>query len=315
MIKGITCGALAGAVWGGVFLVPQILADFSPLELMTGRYVAYGLVSLLLLLPVLKRVLPQLQRHDWITLLWLSVAGNLVYYLLLSVAVQRVGVAPTSLVIGMLPVLVTLVGVTGHNAIPIRQLALPLLAIVAGVACTSHDVFSAALPADLAQDAGSKAIGLLAAAGALVAWSAYAVGNARHLAKRPDLSSHDWSLLTGVITGALALIAALPLLLPGASAAAPARSWGVFTLMMIGLAIGPSVIGTGLWNAATRRLPLTLGGQMIIFETVFALLYGFLHEGRLPRPLEIAAIVLLLGGVAASSWVHATQAPPPGHAG
>ncbi|SMC16334.1 Permease of the drug/metabolite transporter (DMT) superfamily [Andreprevotia lacus DSM 23236] len=314
MIKGISYGALAGAVWGGVFLVPRMLHQFSPMALMTGRYVAYGLVSLLLLLPTLRAVWPRLQRHDWITLLWLSVSGNLVYYLCLSVAVQSVGVAPTSLVIGMLPVLVTLVGAFEHNAIHIKRLILPLLAIVAGVACTSYDVFSAELGSGLAQDASGKTIGMLAAAGALVAWSAYTIGNARHLARRPDLSSHDWSLLTGVVTGAMALLLALPLLWSPA-ATNPALPWGLFAGLMALLAIGPSVIGTGLWNAATRRLPLTLGGQMIIFETVFALLYGFVWEARWPRPLELTAIVLLLGGVAASSWAHATHTPSPEHAG
>ncbi|WP_035052117.1 DMT family transporter [Andreprevotia chitinilytica] len=314
MLRGVAFGAMAGAVWGGVFLVPQILANFSPMELMTGRYVAYGLISFLLLIPAFASLLPRLQRHDWWTLVWLSITGNLVYYLLLSMAVQRVGVAPTSLVIGMLPVLVTLIGSAEHNAIDLKPLLLPLTAIVAGMVCTSYDVFSAVLPAGHAQAPADKAIGLLAAVGALVAWSAYAVGNARHLARRTDLSSHEWSLLTGVATGVMALGLTATLFWQAPLPHAGVRSWPLFAAVMVVLAIGPSVLGTGLWNAATRRLPLTLGGQMIVFETVFALLFGFMYDGRLPRPLELASIVLLLGGVAASSWIHAVHARTLEHA-
>jgi drug/metabolite transporter (DMT)-like permease len=77
------------------------------------------------------------------------------------------------------------------------------------------------------------------------------------------------------------------------------------------VALGASVIGNGLWNAASKLLPLSLSGQLIVFETLFALLYGFLHEGRWPRPLESCAIALMLAGVLWSVSLHrpAAQAP------
>ncbi|GGP19792.1 DMT family transporter [Silvimonas iriomotensis] len=310
MFAGILYGVMAGALWGVIFLVPRVLSMFSATELMVGRYVAYGIVSLLFLLPVARSVLPRLGRRDWFTLLWLSVAGNLVYYFMLAIAVQRVGVAATSLVIGMLPVLVTLAGSTDHNAVPLRRLILPLTAIVLGVLCNGADVLTARLPADYAQSTGARLIGLGAAVAALLSWSAYAIGNARFLIRRSDLSSHDWSLLMGVTTGGLALLTGLAVLGPSATPHDVVRPWGWFTLAMFAIAIGASMIGTGLWNAATRRLPLTLGGQMIIFETVFALLYGFCYDARWPRPLELAAIFLLLGGVVGSSWAHAVRHAP-----
>ncbi len=310
MFAGIVYGVMAGALWGVIFLVPRVLSMFSATELMVGRYVAYGIVSLLFLLPTARTLLPRLDRRDWVTLLWLSVAGNLVYYFMLAVAVQRVGVAATSLVIGMLPVLVTLAGSADHNAVPLRKLILPLGAIVLGVLCNGADVLTARLPVGYAQGTGARLLGLLAAVAALVSWSAYAIGNARYLMRRSDLSSHDWSLLMGVTTGALALLTGLVVLSPSATSAEVGRPWGWFVLAMFAIAIGASIIGTGLWNAATRRLPLTLGGQMIIFETVFVLLYAFIYEARLPRPLELAAILLLLGGVAGSSWVHAVRHAP-----
>ena len=43
---------------------------------------------------------------------------------------------------------------------------------------------------------------------------------------------------------------------------------------------------------------------MIVFETVFGLLYGFLFEMRLPHPLEALGIVLLLAGVVWAVRAH-----------
>jgi drug/metabolite transporter (DMT)-like permease len=38
MWNGIFCGLLAGALWGMVFIVPELLSAFSPLEMAVGRY-------------------------------------------------------------------------------------------------------------------------------------------------------------------------------------------------------------------------------------------------------------------------------------
>ena len=58
-----------------------------------------------------------------------------------------------------------------------------------------------------------------------------------------------------------------------------------------------SVIGNGLWNSASRRLPLTMTGQLVVFETLFALVYSFAWERRWPTPLEGCAITAMLAGV------------------
>ena len=88
------------------------------------------------------------------------------------------------------------------------------------------------------------------------------------------------------------------------------HDWQVFWGLNLVLAVGASVIGNALWNAASRLLPLTLSGQMIIFETLFALLYGFIWEQRLPRPLELMAIAALVIGVSWSARLHQVHAEP-----
>ncbi|WP_267118054.1 DMT family transporter, partial [Xanthomonas sacchari] len=138
--------------------------------------------------------------------------------------------------------------------------------------------------------------------------TAYSIKNARWLRRRPDLSGRDWSLLTGVVTGALALTLALPAFALSGTAHAGA-DWMRFWGMALVLALFASVIGNACWNHASRLLPLTLVGQMIVFETVFALLYGFLWEQRWPTALELLAIACLLGGVLWCTLVHARPQP------
>ena len=90
------------------------------------------------------------------------------------------------------------------------------------------------------------------------------------------------------------------------------RDWTLFWICNGLLALGASVIGNHFWNVASRRVPVTLTGQLILFETLFALLYGFIHRGFGPRALELAAISLLILGVTWSVRLHAAPSTQDG---
>lgn len=303
MGKGISYGLTAGALWGLVFLAPRLLPGFSPLELSAARYVLYGLVSAVFLAPLWPRLRHTVTRHDWRALFRLSLVGNLVYYLFVAASVQMAGIAPASLIVGVLPVTVTLVGSRDHGALPLSKLAGPLALVVAGIVCINVDVFTHA--AASGGDWRLTLAGVVCAVGALASWTWYAVANARYLAKFGHFTSQEWSLLTGVATGVLACALAIAaLLLPHSVTADVPRDWQMFLIVNIAVAIGASTIGNAFWNAASRMLPLTLSGQLIVFETLFALVYGFIYEHRLPRLLEVAAVALLLAGVSASVRLH-----------
>ncbi|MGF6599661.1 drug/metabolite transporter (DMT)-like permease [Paraburkholderia sp. GAS448] len=306
MQRGVAYGVMAGALWGMVFLVPRLLPDFSPLLLGAGRYTMYGVVSLVAALPAARSLLARLSREDLRALVTLALAGNILYYILLTSAVHMIGIAPSSLIVGVLPVTVTLLGRRDHGAVPLARLALPLAMVVAGIACINIDVFTV--------DGGSpgsvltKLTGLACATGALACWTWFAVENARYLQRNTRFSGNEWSLLWGVVTGGLgAALWVVIALLPSGALQMPLADerWHLFWMLNLVLAIGASWLGNGLWNAASKRLPLTLSGQLIVFETLFALLYGFIYDHRMPRPLEIAAIALLVAGVSWSVRQHA----------
>ncbi|WP_369976818.1 DMT family transporter [Xanthomonas bundabergensis] len=298
---GVGSGMAAGALWGLVFLAPQLLAGFSPLQLSVSRYLAYGTVAALVLAPRWRRATGALGAAEWWALLRLSLLGNIVYYVLLGSAVQWAGGAATALIIGLLPVVVTVLGSRAAGAMRLRRLAAPCALCVVGVLLVAAQTLVDAPHAQTS--VGTRAAGLACAVGALACWAAYSIRNAHWLTQRPDISGRDWSLLTGVVTGALALALAIPAFAFGHGHAATdwARFWGI----AIVLAVFASVIGNACWNRASRLLPLTLVGQMIVFETVFALLYGFLWEARWPTSLEALAIACLLAGVLWCAWLHA----------
>lgn len=297
---GLFYGMLAGALWGGIFLAPKLIpAGFTPLQLSTARYLTFGVIALVLIAPKIKRVSAQFGRAEWIALLWLSLVGNLLYYVFISTAVQLSGVAFTSIIIGFLPVAVTIIGSMDHGAVSLKRLWPSLFFGAVGIIGISwQSLMHDGTPMD-----ARKLIGLAAAIGALASWTAFAVGNARWLVRLHAVSADEWNLMTGVVTGGIALVLAVPAFAFG-GVAHPASDWMRFTMVAVGLGISASIFGNALWNRMSRLLPLTMVGQMILFETLFALLYGFLWEGRGPTLIERVAIVSVVLSVLLCMQAH-----------
>lgn len=96
----------------------------------------------------------------------------------------------------------------------------------------------------------------------------------------------------------------LPLATWQADAARTSQEWTGLITVSLGIAVLASIAGNALWNRMSRLLPLTLVGQMILFETLFALIYALIWEHRLPTMFEIAAFVLLVTAVLTCLAAH-----------
>lgn len=312
LLAGVACGAGAGALWGLVFLAPEMARAFSPLQLSVGRYLCYGGIAAALVAPRWRSLTQRLSWRHWQRLAWLALAGNTLYYILLSTAVQTGGIAMASLVMGFLPLVVTVVGSRDRGAVPLRRLMPSLSLCAAGAVCIGWEAIAGpTVAAEAGTSSGTSAqglIGLICALAAMASWAAYAVGNARSLAQLEDVSAHDWNLLTGVVTGAQSLVL-IPLALAFDTTHHAAGDWARLAAVSAGLAVLASVAGNSLWNRMSRLLPLTLVGQMILFETLFALVYCFAWEQRLPTPLEIAAMAFVVTSVLSCLAAHRAPAP------
>ncbi|MFJ2546006.1 DMT family transporter [Pseudomonas sp. NPDC087612] len=301
MKRGVAYAGVAGAMWGLVLMVPQLLPEFSPVLLSCARFVLFGLVTLVLAIPM-RKALARLTLGDLWMIGRLALIGNLLYFICLVAAIQRLGVAPASLIVGVLPLTITLYGRHDSGGVALRQLLLPLGLILAGMLCINLQTF--ALEPGAVAD---KLAGVLYALGALACWTWYAVHNSRYLKQCGHFDSHQWSVLNGVMTGVLSLVlvALLALWQPAQLQveAAPER-WTLFWLYSLGCAVFGSWLAALLWNAASKRMPVTLSGQLIVFETLFALLYAFIWRQSGPSLLEGLAIVLVIGGVCWSMRQH-----------
>ena len=296
---GVLYGMMAGALWGVIFLAPTLVPDFTPLQLATARYLTYGIISLAIIAPKLTRIASQFGTPEWIALGWLSLIGNIVYYVLISTAVQLSGVAFTSIIIGFLPVAVTIIGSRDHGAVSLKRLWPSLLFGAIGIFGVSWQSLTETQSGlDM-----SRVVGLVCALGALASWTAFAVGNARWLTRLQHVSSDEWNMMTGVVTGALALVLVVPAFVFGGKSHA-ADEWLNFILVASSVAFMASILGNAFWNRMSRLLPLTMVGQMILFETLFALLYGFIWEQRGPTLIETAAIISVVVSVVLCMQAH-----------
>jgi drug/metabolite transporter (DMT)-like permease len=317
--SGIAFALAAGLMWGLVFVGPLLLPEYPATLQSFGRYLAFGLIALPLAWFDRTR-LAQLTRSDWLEALKLALVGNIVYYLCLASAIQRAGGPLPTMVIGTLPVVIAITSKLRRAADGARveaplawsQLVPSLLLIGTGIALVNQ-VELARLRADPAADLARYAWGGVLAVGAVACWTWYPIRNAEWLRAHPDRSPRAWATAQGLATLPLALVgyaltwAWSAWAADGQAGSSPAGSapfampFGPraadFIGLMLALGLFASWLGTLCWNEASQRLPPTLAGQLIVFETLAALAYAFALRGQWPLWQTLAGVALLVSGV------------------
>ena len=324
--SGIVFALAAGLMWGLVFIGPLLLPDYPASLQSFGRYLAFGLIAL----PLAwfdRSKLAQLARADWLEALKLALVGNIVYYLFLASSIQRAGGPLPTMIIGTLPVVIAITSKLRRTAdgarleAPLRwgQLLPSLTLIGIGIALVNH-VELGQMQRDPGAHGRRYAVGTLLAVCAVACWTWYPIRNAEWLRGHPDRSPRGWATAQGLMTLPLALIG-YALTWAWTAGWAPAGAepsasafpmpFGPRPLFFVGLmfAIGllASWLGTLCWNEASQRLPPTLSGQLIVFETLAALSYAFMLRQRWPAPETLVGIALLVAGVL---WAVRSQPEP-----
>ncbi|MBT2325856.1 DMT family transporter [Variovorax paradoxus] len=275
-----------------------MVGHFGMVDITAARFVVFGAVAGL---AVWWR--PAGQRwpgaRQAFTVLGLSGLGFTGYYLLLAFSIAAAGTEVPSLVIGTIPVWMMLLG---------RPVGLRMQALLPGLALTAAGIalmVAGAWPEGGASGAGGAHFGwgLLLALLAMASWTAFGLLNAARLQRHPEVHAADWTNWLGIATG----LGALVLWLVAGSDVATLRAQPdgtLFVLLALAGGLGSSWLATVLWNVASQRLSASLCGQLIVSETLFALLYSFLWDGRWPHASEIAAAVLFVLGILASIKAH-----------
>lgn len=288
-----------------VFVAPRITPGLSTIDLTAGRFVSFGAVSALaMLLAVRSRKLPNWRQA--LAALGMSVLGFTGYYLLLALAIRDAGTEMPTLIIGVIPIWLMLLG---------KPHSLRWTSLLPGVALTAcglvlmmlanirplDPALSSAAQADPLQ--GGYLRGIAYAVAAMLSWTVFGLMNAAWLKRNSDVKATDWANWLGVATGLTAL------LLWFAAGSEPKQLLPLvhieyLAIVCIVTGIGSAWLATILWNIASQRLSASLCGQLIVSETIFALVYSYGWDGTWPGALQVAACVLFVLGILASIRAH-----------
>ena len=296
MLTGVMAGLGAGALWGLIFVMPRMLGDYSGVDMTAGRFVAYGvLAACVMALGWRRRPRPSLRQAG--AALGLSILGFSAYFLLLVLAIQDAGTEVPTLIIGTIPLWVMLLG---------KPVALRWRGLLPGLVLTLAGLLlmMSATQSGPAGQGGHFYRGVALACAAMASWTLFALLNAAWLKRNPQVNATDWANWLGIAAGLGAFLlwwvagSDLPKL-----AAQP--DLGLFALLCLGTGFGSAWLATILWNLASQRLSASLCGQLIVSETVFALLYSFAWDGQWPSLVQLAACALFILGILASIKAHA----------
>ena len=308
MLTGVLFALAAGLMWGLVFVAPVMLPDCPPALLTVGRYLAFGLLALPLAL-MDRRALRGLGGADWREAVKLSAIGNFLYYLTLSAAIQRAGAPLPTMIIGTLPVVIAICANHRNRMrdgqLPWRKLAPSLALIATGLALVNRDELQHVQAG--AGDLRRYVEGALLAVAAVACWTWYPIRNADWLRAHADRSPRAWATAQGLVTLPMALLGLLVVglvhlaapgtLVPQDYAFPLGERPLAFAGLMVAIGLCSSWLGTLCWNEASQRLPTSLTGQLIVFETLSALAYAFTWTQRMPPPATLAGVALLVAGV------------------
>lgn len=299
MAAGILAGLGAGAFWGMAFVAPLMAPNFSSVDITVGRYLACALISLVLMLWSGLRGMPMMPTWRQAgAALWLSVLGYTGYYLLLSLAIQTTGATLPVLVIGTIPLWMMLLG--KPQDLRWRGLIPGLLLTVMGMTLM---MFATARGMGAVNVGAQMWLGMLYAGLAAASWVGFGLLNKRWLNAHPEVNSTMWANWMGVAAG----LGSLPIWW-WAGSSLPSMvdrpGFGMYIAVCAITGIGAAWVASVLWNMASRRLSGSLAGQLIVSETVFGLLYGFVWNAHWPAPLQWLACALFLAGILASIQAH-----------
>lgn len=306
MPLGIFAGLLAGALWGIAFVTPRMLAvdggGFSSVDLASGRFVVYALVAAGVMLAGWRsRRLPTWRQAG--AALVMSVLGFTGYYLLLVLAIRDAGTAVPSLIIGTIPIWIMLLG--KPQGLRWAALLPGLLLTAAGLVLMMGSTHDGGASGGASSGASVTHFwrGVVFALASLVCWTVFAILNSSWLKRHPEVNATDWANWLGIAAGLGAL------LMWGAtgsdlSAMAARSDLATFVLLSVVIGAGSTWLATILWNMASQRLSASLCGQLIVSETIFALLYSFAWDGHWPTAVQFAACVLFTLGILASIRAH-----------
>ena len=294
----------ATGLWGLSFVIPVLLPGVTAFDISLGRYLIYGLLGTLLFLRQ-NRSRPRLRRKDLGHALLFAVTGYYGCYTALVWAIDLIGPAVPTLIMGLTPVSVALVGNLRCRDLPLSRLIVPLALIGGGLALANLARSGAGTTG---RDVGA---GLALSILALAFMTHFLVANLLFLKARPHVSPVAWANAIGASVLAISVVALAlrPALFATTLTQALGPSPARYALGCAVIGLGSSWLGAVLWNRANALLPAAVAGQCIVCWPVSGIIFAYIVQRRRPGPLEITGIVLVFAGIALGLRAFAMRPP------
>lgn len=292
---GVICAVVATLGWALNFIAPYVTGAYSLYDLMAVRFLMAGGLGIVWMI-LCRSQLRTLSRGQCLFAALLGALGCVGYGVCIAAGVIFGGPVLTPAFVGMVPVLLALIGNARHKTLHWRQLMTPFACLTLGLLLSN--ISSLHQPS---LGTGAWLTGLFFSLGAVALWLGFSVINQTQLARLPDGATGLWTALMLVGAGVAALcllpwIYALGLLQLPILGAGLHQAWPLYAWSLV-IAVMSTVVGAWAWNAATRRLPMVLSGQLIALESLFATLLGLWFHQRWPTAMEAAGLAAVLIGV------------------
>ncbi len=274
---------LAPILWGGSLVAGRVVS--AALPAITITWVRFLLVSIFLLpsLRILQGKLPRPGRRDALLLVALTVAGVVVFNLLLFTGLQTVTAVRSSVIIALAPSVVALLLVVFFRERAGWNTAIGIaVAFIGAIVTITDGNLSAAL-------AGGISLGDVYLLGCVVAWAVYTI-LARYAMK--NLTALTVLTYSSVIGTVLLTPFALR---PGVVGVLVSQSWGTWTGLLY-LSIGAAGVAYLFYYQGIRDVGANGAAIFLNLEPVSAIFLGIVLLGEtLTTPVLIGAILVIAG--------------------
>ena len=316
MFKGLALALSACCIWGLIFVLPTFLGSFSSIEIALGRYFFYGIISLFFFIGFCFKNLINYPTRIWLKALSFALIANIFYYMALVLGVKYSGAGISTLITGIAPVSIAFYGNWLKNECSFSKLVIPALLIAIGLFIVNFDVFTGAPSVHYSYE---YFFGIFCAFTSLMCWTWYVVANAKFLQANPTMSYFEWSTMLGVATfvWVVIIVTFSTLFLTDIGYlqkfSVVTTELQLFLLITAILGCICSWFGSFLWNSGCTYLPISLSGQLTIFESIFGLAFVYLIEKRLPSTFEILGITFMLSAILYSVTMFKKATLEPAH--
>lgn len=294
MMTGIVYALAACLIWGLIFVVPGFMTGFTSIEIALGRYIVYGGLSSIIFLKSRLQGFCKYPAAIWLRAAGYSLVFTVGYYTCVVLSLRFSTPAICALILGLSPIVIAFYGNWKEKEVSYRSLFLPALMTLAGLILINVPHIQGV------ESPATYMWGLIFGALSLIGWSWYVVANSRFLKDNPQVNTSDWATLVGVTcliwVAAFALF--FGLFFPDQFSLQKCTTLGPdFTRFVIGsliLGVICAWFGSYFWNKASLRLPVSLAGQLTIFETIFGVIFFYMLEKQMPPLMECLGMMLFL---------------------